>query len=1343
MVDYASGGPEIPVGTVQDPYYSETVTVALPGGAGFAVAWSDTAGGVHVQHFDIAGAKVGAETVLPTAAGNFSGFVDRPPGLTALANGDLVVAWSDFEGPDNEERFFGQVIAPDGSLSGSRLTIEQISYAGSNAGQRGLPWQPEIATLQNGNFVVAYVAGEAYALDVGFKIYSPTAGLVGAATINVAADSLPYNPAVTTLANGEFVLTWLVNDPDHGASTVNFQRFSAAGVAIGAQTFVDTDPYLSEHGEFSPEVVGLAGGGFVVTWENWQYIPQPDGSVLTRLDVFGQVYSAAGAAVGSSFTVNGDPYGFKRFHETTALANGGFIATWTESHDGAYIYLDGSQANVMARVFDASGAPVTGDITLNLNPNGAQGHSSVATLAGDLLAAAWLDGNEVKVRVFGAEHAPEITSDGGGDVATLTTGDAQLLVTTVTAVDPDGDPITYSLEGGADAGLFAIDTATGALSFLSPQNPHAPGDNDGDGVYAVVVGASAGGFKDTQSLFVTVTPTPYVVAIGAQITEGDSGVSNAEITLVLRDGSYNPILAPFTFTVDYTTSTFEGLPGWASANADFTPVSGTATFLAGASFATINIPVVGDHLPEATELFFVVLSNATGGVLLDTDQVFSSIYDNDSAIAAPVIGSNGGGAVAGLSVQEGATAVTTVAATDADGDAVTYSIAGGADAARFAINTATGALRFVSAPVFASPTDAGANNVYDVTVRASDGTAQDDQALAVTVTSAPPGSVSIADLSVLEGNGPNPTTVQVTLTRAGGAAAFSVAYAVSGGTAVAGSDYLAGGSPLSGTVSFAAGQTTATIALRIVGDTVFEATETFQVALSGATNGATISDGSSTITIRNDDTLFGGAGNDTLAGTTGDDTIMGLGGNDSIVAGSGKDTLDGGTGKDTLVGGAGDDVYVIDNIGDVIVETFGSGTDTAETSVTYALATAVSIETLRAAAGTAPINLTGNDYAQTLVGNAGINTLDGKGGLDTLIGGAGNDTYIVDATNDVIIELAGEGYDAVKTTAAAYALAANIEVLTFVGTGAFKGTGNALANVITGGAGIDSLDGGAGADRLVGGLGNDTYVVDNLGDLVVENANEGLDLVKATVASYALGANIENLTFAGTGNFSGFGNALANVITGGSGNDALDGRAGADRLVGGLGDDVYYVDNALDVVVELAGQGNDRILTTLASAKAADHVETLIFAGTGNFQGFANATGTFVFGAAGNDTLTGGAGVDFLGGMGGNDTLTGGGGADIFYFDGPNTGIDRIADFQVGLDHIELRGNTFGVTSLASLGLVSGAAPVASTTAPSLLYNTATGALFFDADGSDPNAAVQIAVLTGKPVLGLGDFLVA
>ncbi len=119
--------------------------------------------------------------------------------------------------------------------------------------------------------------------------------------------------------------------------------------------------------------------------------------------------------------------------------------------------------------------------------------------------------------------------------------------------------------------------------------------------------------------------------------------------------------------------------------------------------------------------------------------IISSVFVPDDgeppANTAPSITSNGAGISAAINVVENSTAVTTVVATDANAGAVlTYSIIGGADAAKFTINATTGVLAFVSAPNFEAPTDAGANNVYDVQVQVSDGELTDTQTIAVTVT---------------------------------------------------------------------------------------------------------------------------------------------------------------------------------------------------------------------------------------------------------------------------------------------------------------------------------------------------------------------------------------------------------------------------------------------------------------------------------------------------------------------------------------------------------------------------------------------------------------------------------
>ena len=193
-------------------------------------------------------------------------------------------------------------------------------------------------------------------------------------------------------------------------------------------------------------------------------------------------------------------------------------------------------------------------------------------------------------------------------------------------------------------------------------------------------------------------------------------------------------------------------------------------------------------------------------------------------------------------------------------------------------------------------------------------------------------------------------------------------------------------------------------------------------------------------------TLGANVENLTLTGTA---TINGTGnGVANVLTGnSGNNTLDGGAGADTMIGGPGNDTYVVDNAGDVVTEHAGEGTDTVQSSVSYTLGANVENLTLT---GTATINGTGNGVANVITGNSGNNTLDGGAGADTMIGGAGNDTYIVDNAGDVVDRERSTKAPTRCSRRSAYTLGANVENLTLTGTGNINGTGNALANVLTG-----------------------------------------------------------------------------------------------------------------------------------------------------------------------------------------------------------------------------------------------------------------------------------------------------
>ena len=367
---------------------------------------------------------------------------------------------------------------------------------------------------------------------------------------------------------------------------------------------------------------------------------------------------------------------------------------------------------------------------------------------------------------------------------------------------------------------------------------------------------------------------------------------------------------------------------------------------------------------------------------------------------------------------------------------------------------------------------------------------------------------------------------------------------------------------------------------------------------------------------------------------TGTDNINGTGNalNNLLNGNRGANILDGGTGADSMAGGLGDDTYVIDNAGDVITEASDAGTDTVQSFISHILEANVENLTL---IGTANVNGTGNAFDNFLTGNVGANTLDGGKGADSMAGGLGNDTYVIDNAADEITELSDAGTDTVQSFIS-HTLGENVENLTLRGQGSINGTGNELNNVIKGNPGANILDGGKGADSLAGDLGNDTYVIDNVGDLIIEVYGAGTDTVQSSI-NHTLAANVENLILTGTSNINGAGNALDNFINGNSGSNILDGGPGADSMAGGLGDDTYVIDNTGDVIIEASEAGNDTVQSSINHTLAANF-EHLTLTGTGTINGTGNAFDNYITGNAGANILDGGTGADSMAGGLGNDT---------------------------------------------------------------------------------------------------------
>ena len=334
-------------------------------------------------------------------------------------------------------------------------------------------------------------------------------------------------------------------------------------------------------------------------------------------------------------------------------------------------------------------------------------------------------------------------------------------------------------------------------------------------------------------------------------------------------------------------------------------------------------------------------------------------------------------------------------------------------------------------------------------------------------------------------------------------------------------------------------------------------------------------------------------------------------------------------------------------------------------------------------------------------------------------------------------------------------------------------------DVITGLDGDDFIDGGTGRDRMAGGTGNDTYVVDRVPDVVIEGVGEGVDTVLSATAVYNLGKNVEHLTFTNAISHSAQGNALDNTITGhegsdnfggkggndtllglggddilngGDGNDRIDGGSGADKLSGGAGNDVFIVDNAGDIVTEGTRRGDDTVYASV-TYKVSNNIETLILSGTAAIDGTGSNSANLIRGNSAANVLNGGGGNDVLSGGLGDDTLIGGRGADKFLFDSLPSGVgnvDLVGDFsRTAGDQVQLSKAVFA--GLEAPGALAAGAFLASATATAaldaddrLIYNTATGQLWYDADGLGGQASVQIATFGAStpPALFYTDFMI-
>jgi Ca2+-binding RTX toxin-like protein len=1485
--------------TTSDQFYSSVTALA---DGGFVVTWSSNGQdgdgwGVYGQRYDAAGAAVGGEFQINT----YTTSAQIDPSVTALADGGFVVTWSSFGQDGSRYGIYGQRYDASGAVVGGEFQI--------NTETTSVQIYPSVTALADGGFVVTWSSdgqdGDGYGIygqrfdDAGlavgreFRLNDITAGqqigesFYGSLTLDTLADGrlvatwtgfgteevfvrlidVPLDPTpqptgddiqvntyttgeqrystVTALADGGFVVTWSSDGQDGDGWGVYGQRYDASGAVVGGEFQVNTET-TSE--QIYTSVTALADGGFVVTWSSF-------GQDGDGWGIHGQRYDAAGAVVGGEFQINTETTNEQIYSSVTALADGGLVVTWSSFGQ------DGDSWGIFGQRYDASGAAVGGEFQINTETTNGQLYSSVTALADGGFVVTWSsngqDGDNYGIygqrydaagTAVGSEFLVNTVTFGRQDFSRVTAlADGGFVVTwSSNGQDGDGWGIygqRYDASGAVVGGEFQINSYTTSAQIYSSVTALADGgfvvtwssngqDGDGYGVYGQrydATGAAVGrefrlndittghqigeSFygsltletladgrlvatwtgQGTEEVFVRIIDVPNDASsldtnTGSTVIEGGSDAILAS-ELDTNDGESADTLITYTLDSSVANGTlYLDLDGSGTFNAGDTELIAASTF----TQADINngrLRYDHDGSETTTDSFQFDVSDGTDSIDDQTFDITVSPVNDDPVFA----GDNGSSAF----TEDGAAQVldSDITISDAELDALnsgdgdyagaslTIARQGGADAEdSFSFNmsgasfTVSGGDLQVGGNTFATFTNTGGTLTISFTSSATTATRAlvDEvmQAIAYENTSdAPPASVDL-DWTFSDGNSgaqgtggaladSGTTTVNITAVDDPAEAiddAFTVAESgtITSGSVFAANPTTADSDPDSALVvtevNGVAGDVGTQITLASGALLTLNANGTFEYDPNGvfdATPGA--ASGASNLT-DSDSFTYQLNGGDTATVTitiTGEDSAA-----DDLYGTIGADTLDGGIGGDAMMAGRGDDTYIVDHGADTVTEGGDEGFDRVVTSVSWTLAVSSEVEQIETdnPFATTAIDITGNELRQNIIGNSGNNIMNGGAGVDTMRGLAGNDTYIVDTNLDLVFEAIGigNGNDTVRAmTSYSLRSGVSIENLTAFDTGATTALnlyGNELAQTITGNAGVNVLVSNGGNDTLIGLGGDDRYYVSQF-DTVVETSGGGNDRL-LTSTDYKLGAaaDIELFTTSnaiGTDALNLTGNALGQTIRGNYGNNRLDGGGGTDTMQGYAGDDRYVVDSIDDIVLETVGQGNDRVLTsvsyTLGAGVSVEMLTTTVSSATTSI----NLTGNELA-----QTIQGNQGANTLDGGGGPDILTGFGGSDIFRFTtafGAGN-IDHITDFNVLDDTIHiaqsiLAGFGHGGTVIAQEFFAS-TLGLASSATHRFVYDTDDGKLFYDADGVGGAAAVEIATLSTGLAMTNADFFV-
>lgn len=676
----------------------------------------------------------------------------------------------------------------NGVLSLSTQGAETRVNTTTSGGQSTLDGAHSVAMADNGNYVVVWQDGSGVD-GSGIGIYAQRYDASGTALgvqfkVNSQTSGDQQWPEVAMDSAGNFVVVWQSQGQDSSNLGVYAQRYNASGVAQGAEFRVNVTT-LDNQG--AAAVAMDDAGNFVVTWTSWNQ------DAANTFGIYARRYAADGTVLSGEFLVNTYTAADQDVPAIGMDSTGNFVIAWASNGQ------DGSDRGIYAKRFNASGVVQgSGEFLVSTTTANAQDFPSVAMDTSGFVLV-WEDaakdgsGNGV----FGQRFNSSGSRLGSEFQVNTTTANAQENAV-VTSTGAGGFMVTWNsnLQDGALHGVYLRQYDSSGLA-LTPETristttageqlfPSVASDASG----RVVAVWSGNGTGDTDGVFMQrylykASPVITLSGTNGNYIENAAAVYDASATLTDADTTVfaNGQLL-YQITANGTVSDELGIRNEGS-GAGQIGLSGTSVTYGGVIIGTYS----GSFGNGSTPLTVTFNSSATLGAVqaLVRNITYRNISENPGTTSrtislsvsdgtgetstpvivtmvltavndAPVIGSNGGGPSAVISVAENTTAVTTATSTDVDGVTTLYSISG-TDAASFSINSSSGALSFVSAPNFEAPADAGGNNVYDLTLTVSDGAEGfDTQALAVTVTNvneAPVLTFISGDVNYAENAGP-------------------------------------------------------------------------------------------------------------------------------------------------------------------------------------------------------------------------------------------------------------------------------------------------------------------------------------------------------------------------------------------------------------------------------------------------------------------------------------------------------------------------------------------------------------------------------------------------------------